>query len=109
MTRTIKFRLWQEDEAKMVFPTIFSFPITDELKYKNYMQFTGLCDKNGKEIYEEDILKWTDPSFKELKKEYKLLKVPDITNISPMGKQDEKYLEIIGNIHENPELLTNVK
>ena len=62
------------------------------------MQFTGLLDKNGKEIYEGDILQikvistqcivvqWTRNGF------------------SPYIK-DETDFEIIGNIYENPELI----
>ena len=75
------------------------------------MQFTGLHDKNGKDIYEGDILKYkfsvlggmdevifTDGMFR-LKDDY----IPEagfrtVSNV-------ENYCEVIGNIHDNPELL----
>ena len=82
---------------------------------KNYilMQSTGLVDKNGKEIYEGDIL--TDGSIKYLvrfeeEKAWFIMK-PILgkkillKDYKELGKRYMNYYEIIGNIYENKELL----
>jgi len=68
------------------------------------MQYTGLKDKNGKEIYEGDIIKgeWID-LYTGLTKE----KISVITDIRAIP--DYINCEIIGNIYENPELLKEVE
>ena len=65
------------------------------------MQYTGLKDKNGKEIYEGDIIDIGD----------KVVEVSDIYSFREIylvhGLKDghKIYGEIIGNIYENPELI----
>lgn len=77
-------------------------------------QFTGLTDKNGKKIFEGDIVKvshggstyyakieWDDGSF--------WVANHDIQMPSYISEVSKTYLEIIGNIHDNPELLEATK
>ena len=116
--REIKFRAWNVATKKMIdlkkiTPLALNMdtdglfiPFSDGLPL---MQFTGLKDKNGKEIYEGDIVritgkvmnrceefevKWFEPAFG---------KVGHGKIIYPLYQSDEQ--EVIGNIYENPELL----
>ena len=80
------------------------------------MQSTGLIDRNGVEIFEGDIVKWGDTLGGEEKPiRVAVVKInPDIQFDSNVGifnygqfayKNTEKFLTILGNIYENPELL----
>ena len=69
------------------------------------MQFTGLLDKNGREIYEGDVIKWIhkhgdfEPTEQVSTVEYQ--KYSD----GWIGYEVFNDAEIIGNLYENPELL----
>lgn len=123
MSREIKFRIW--DKTKKYFPIDGQIYLIDAIKgyRKNLIaeQYTGLKDKNGKEIYEGDIVKvysrrkllddlyqviWNEKAggF-----ECECLKpmVEDYDNIKDVRVFNEYHASfcVIGNIHENPELL----
>lgn len=70
-------------------------------------QFTGLRDKNGKEIYEGDILLWGDSAGVVVWNDngYCMKDNAEHMDCTFINPYSYKYYEVIGNIHDNPELL----
>lgn len=124
--RELKFRAWDKISKKM-FPVMMidfgqSYVMIEEINGLwcerdfdeiEIMQSTGLFDKNGKEIYEDDIVRITltdgfryvvgeDGAVKYKLGAFYILNGLDEYLISDFHIDD---IEVVGNIYENPELL----
>ena len=110
--REIKFRAWEEASKRMSYGERENFDDMIGWRFHHFEddeasvileQFTGLHDKNGREIYEGDILKGSTPLCYPViwENEYSRFRATRKTSYIeyPMCS------EVIGNIHENPELL----
>lgn len=124
MNRKIKFRIWDDYDKKMIhwnelleknLANIFTIPSYN----KWLMQYTGIHDKNGKEIYEEDVVKITNKNSKVIpikpliaqivwSEEY-LAYILITTSVKDafenLGDYIDYDIEVIGNVFDNPELL----
>lgn len=134
--RKIKFRAWNKALNKMYshedllsltknitinnFATGVYLPLNSDIEL---MQYTGLKDKNGKEVYEGDIVKFLDEkvTYSYCGADYNVfintgkvifshdeLMGWDITNRNMVIEEVwhyREYIEVIGNIYEDSELL----
>jgi uncharacterized phage protein (TIGR01671 family) len=122
MKREIKFRAWDGIRKEMFYPYCLEH-INGILTAKRYvtdenadvltvlMQFTGLHDKSGKEIYEGDIIRCNNTQIGEVLWEehdacFNVNGYYDSSDDYPtMAFIEGQPFEVIGNIFENPELL----
>lgn len=110
-TREIKFRTWDIDNKIMEYIDNKCYWMLHDTYYDVLMQYTGLKDKNKKEIYEGDILEYDgkgcdvvsfeDGSF--------IVKSKGKYNVAHLNLQQGSVSEVVGNIYENPELLKEKK
>jgi len=116
MNREIKFRAWSKSRNKMLQPSDATSVFWPSLRLCEYddrgnqvtlklMQFTGLQDVNGTDIYEGDIVS-SDYYYPE--PEFAAITFSEGKFVADSAEQDAYLygnLVVVGNIHENPELL----
>lgn len=128
--REILFRGKLTDDSKWVYgclldkiygavPAIMSEQSVDDafnlefeynhVKEKTVGQYTGMKDKNGKQIFEGDILKFSDCGIYPVWWDADFFTFGScwFSDFDPLYKYDRNKIEVIGNIHDNPELLEN--
>ena len=132
MNREIKFRAWDKEDgewlyAEPIYGFFPSLPMSEEVKqserYGDIQQFTGLLDAKGKEIYEGDIVEFYDgigqiemrngawmSTYNDPKDN--AFNRPDLLHdilTNPHRDDGEGDAVVIGNVHENPELIRSLK
>lgn len=135
--REIKFRAWDKENNIMEYNVNINqgkavkegkqwFNVDNTVFDSLIMQYTGLKDKNGKEIYEGDIVLYKHASYKDISRVLyyeevgsfvmEAIKEDDNTSMARFKKGTIRgfvagrvngydYVKVIGNIYENPELL----
>lgn len=112
-----KFRAWLKEEKRMTDVHEMTFidgevylisDVTDFYTYEEFklIQSTGNKDKNGKEIFEGDVLQTYDGELSKVvwNKELACWEAEFLSEIADV-KSNRSDCEIVGNIYENPELL----
>lgn len=103
--RKITFRIWDEKTKKMDIPDNIANNI-DWDKF-NIMQYTWLKDKNWKEIYENDLIKWWCHIMRITYWKNWFFALYDWGNAEIEYDVDFEKTEIIWNIYKNPNLIIN--
>ena len=113
--REIKFRAWYPDDDRMGYQDGKTPAWLGDILTNGYyipMQYTGLKDRNGKEIYEGDVVTaWFPAMPHDLRAEQEIVFVDGCFGCGdyPLRVIDRITIEVIGNIYENPGLMAGEK
>jgi len=117
--REIKFRAFNEETKEMI--NVYGAWFEEQGQYHEedfskigteiLMQYTGLKDKNGVEIYEGDVVRDCEVNWNGVVKweQYGLGSWRIKNDVTEDMMFDAHCLEVIGNIHENPKLIKGKK
>lgn len=106
MNRKIKFRYWEHNKKLMITQEYRSnYEVLKEAMDHGYdlMEFTGLVDVNGREIWEGDLIVYANRKSKPRAVEYWS---NGFYEAGFLHNQIEDDALVVGNIYENPELLS---
>lgn len=122
--RSIRYRVWDKEEKKMIYDAentydnypvnISSFGVILDLPNSyDVMQYIGIKDVNSNRIYEKDIVRITTTQTEETRigkviyytGNAMYLVETTMEDYFTFMSQDIKSVEVLGNIHENKELL----
>ena len=122
--RSIKFRVWDTtldemlDMKEIQQSGMNLFVLCEGVKIMKLMQYTGLKDKNGKEIYEGDVISVINDTFQaEVIYEAPSFKLKSRDDFHVKRNAENKTIawnahiiyEVVGNIYEHPHLLEESK
>ena len=121
MSREIKFRAYHKERKEMFEIASIDFEekkaalsngviklLNVDFKQFELSQYTGLRDKNGKEIYERDIVILNDAEEENrcvVKYKYGSYILVDGDLRENLSNVEDRFLEVIGNIYENKNLM----
>ena len=120
--REIKFRAWDKENEKMM--KVSSLHLENKeisvkengtfhlFRMQDLMQYTGLKDKNGKEIYEGDIVVLNNIENDNMcivRYEHSSYRLEGWSLREDLSNVEDRFLEVVGNIYENKNLLEENK
>ena len=114
--KEIKFRAWDKDKHRMRYNLESIWCGSSERIGFTYMQYIGLKDKNGREIYEGDVIRLGNGDICVIKHHTGnnrcSMFIAEPINKYPCAIRYEWFTasncEVIGNIYENPDITRRV-